>query len=763
MTLPRNRKIVLCVISALAAMTGSQSFAQNTIALESATSLSPKQAQTKNNDAASFVSAERIEGNPEDQLHLYGNAEIRRGGAVLRGDEITYTQATDEVQAKGNAHIARQGASFSGPSMRFRITSRSGEMRDAQYEYAPRNIRGCAKNIRFLSGDKTTFEDVKITTCKRDDEAWFIKLDKLSVDEYDQTASGRNATLHFLGVPVFGSPWFAFPVSKERRSGFLVPTYGMSSSRGVDLTIPYYLNIAPNYDMTLTPRIMSKRGVMLGTETRVLFNNLFSQVNFDYLPRDSKTHDDRYSLRVQNHYRYNKFTADIDYNRVSDNDFLSDFSGNIRESSESVLPQEYKLGYHEKYWNASLNVTKNQSLRVEGQKFYKPYERVPQLSLHGYAGDYNGFELKSTLEATRFKGNNRIDGDRFVAEQSIAYPLQGAGWFIVPKASALAVAYHLNDTDRYRAYNDKSPTRFTPTFSLDTGLIFERESSWFGRAALQTLEPRIYYTRTPYRDQSDIPIFDTWVSDLNITTLFKPNAFTGYDRVSEADQLSAALTTRYIDNATGLELFRATIAQRQYFGDQRVTFPQDMQGYLHNDPSRINGSRRSDLLSSASARLSKHLRADMDTQYSSSDSKLVRFSSGVTWNPRHMSLIGLHYRYNRTGMADDHIKQLDLSVQWPITQRLYGLLRYNYSIYQHEAIEALAGFEYLHDCWTLRFVAQRYNTALNTKESNFFLQLELNGLGSIGTSPLSELKRNIKGYQSSNAVPEQTGLYDYYE
>ena len=233
------------------------------VKLDSVMKLEPQRA-TGSNDAASFVSADRIEGNPEDELNLYGNAEIRRGGSVLRADQITYVQATDEVTATGNARISREGASFTGPSMSFRITSRSGEMPDAEYEYAPRNIRGCARNVKFLSGDHTSFEDVTITTCKRDDEAWFIKLDELEVDEYDQSASGTGASLHFMGVPIFGSPWFAFPISNERRSGFLTPTYGMSSTRGVDFSIPYYFNLAPNYDYTLTPRIMTKRGLMLG-------------------------------------------------------------------------------------------------------------------------------------------------------------------------------------------------------------------------------------------------------------------------------------------------------------------------------------------------------------------------------------------------------------------------------------------------------------------------------------------------------------------
>ena len=329
MSFPRPRQTAISVSIALAAMayTSIAPAAQtgSVVSLESVTTLDPSRA-TPDSDAASFVSADRIEGNPEDQLHLYGNAEIRRAGTVLKGDRITYTQETDEVEAVGNARISRQGASFSGPSMRFKISPRTGDMSDAEYEYAPRNIRGCAKNIRFISGESTVFDDAKVTTCKRDDEAWFIKMNELEIDEYDQTATGTNASLHFMGVPVFGSPWFSFPVSRERRSGFLVPTFGMSSTRGLDLAVPYYFNIAPNYDLTLTPRLMTKRGVMLDTEARFLYNNFETTVDYALMPDDKEMDDSRSSLHVDMSWRRDKLSAFVDYNRVSDDDFISDFS-----------------------------------------------------------------------------------------------------------------------------------------------------------------------------------------------------------------------------------------------------------------------------------------------------------------------------------------------------------------------------------------------------------------------------------------------------
>ncbi len=753
------RKPALCV--ALALIGSSAAAGTVRVALEPVTKLEASRVQG-GNDAASFISAERIEGSPDEELHLTGSAEIRRGGSVLKGDRITYTQETDEVEVVGSARISRQGASFSGPSMRFRITSRSGSMDEADWEYAPRNLRGCAKNVKFLSGDRTTFEDVTITTCRRDDMAWHIHMNELEIDEYDQTAEGTGSVFYFQGVPLLAAPWFSFPVSPDRRSGLLTPTFGMSSTRGLDLSVPYYFNLAPNYDWTVTPRVLSKRGVMLGNEFRLMEPGFLGSVNFDFLANDRLTDEKRWALRAEGSYTYEKMSFLVDFNKVSDDDYISDFSGNIRESSDSVLPQDFTLRYDETYWNSFVRVTKNQTLN----EVRKPYERVPQVRLEGYNGDYYGFELNTILDATRFRHPDRIGGMRFVAHQTVSYPLLGPGWFIIPKGQFIGTWYDLTDL-RGSGYSEQNPSRMSPIFSLDSGLVFERDTHFFGRGFAQTLEPRIFYAYSPYRDQSDIPVFDTTVADLNFSTLFTENIFAGYDRVAEANQLSLVLSTRFIDQESGLEVFHAGIGQRQYFRDQRVQFLNSEADYDYFGSRNGSGLRedvRSDLLASAGARLSRNITTSATVHYSSSQSSFVKVNSGIQWTPGPMKSLGLYYRYN-TAMTDpdDYIKQVDFAAQWPVSERLNALLRYNYSFYKKQPIEIIGGFEYFHDCWTKRFVAQRYINSENQRETNFFVQLELAGLGSIGSSPLSELRRSIKTYQTREMLPGTIHDYDYYE
>ncbi len=739
MKFARPRLLSLLILSAFSA----SGFAAST------TEPAPS-APSQHDEAAqpSVVSANLIMGNPDDSLVLEGNAEVRRGDAVLTGDTIRYTQKTDEVEASGNATLSKDGASFTAPNMRYRLTRQEGEMTDAEYEYTPRRMRGCAKVIRFVSGDKTTLDDAKLTTCRRDDEAWFIRMNKLTVDEYDKTATGTGATLHFMGVPILGSPWLSFPITNERRSGLLTPTFGMSSTRGVDVRVPVYLNLAPNYDLTLTPRVMSKRGVLLETQTRLLLPYFRGELTADWIGKDRVTKESRNGIHADLAFKRDNVFAGVDYNRVSDNDFINDFSGNIRETSQSVLPQDFWVGYRNPYLEAQLSVEKNQTLSDKS----KPYERIPHLRVSNHVGNWNGFEFRTLVDAADFKSDNRVDGKRLIFQQTVTYPILSSGWYAFPRVSWLGSWYDLRHLDRNPKLKDHRPNFTLPSVSMDTGLIFERNTNLFGRAVRQTLEPSVYYAWSPRRDMNQIPFFDTTLADLSYAPLFVSNAFTGADAVNESNQISTLVTTKLFDPQNGREWLRASIGERFYLRKSNT----DM-----NAPGTTVDSGRSDVLASVSAHLPYHVTVDGTFQYAAKSKSVEKVNAGVLWRPRPMSALGLSFRYNNPHTArrvgdwdDDHIKQLDLSVQWPLTKKLYGLARYNYSLNNHRPIEMLAGLEYVHDCWTMRFVAQRYNTTDNRTESSFFLQLELSGLGSIGTSPIKELKRNIQGYQRARAFPE---------
>lgn len=710
------------------------------------------------NDETVLAFADEISGSPETQIELKGDAEIRRRGSVVKADRIVYTQYEDLARGTGNASVSRSGLTFRSPEIVYRLDSQSGEANDVEFEYAPNRLRGEASCVRFQSGEITELENSVITTCRKGDQSWWIELDKLTIDEYDQSGTGRNAVLKLGGVPVFGVPWFAFPASGKRQSGVLTPSLSISKSRGLDITVPYYWNIAPNYDYTITPRIMSGSGLMIGNEMRLLTKDFSAEVSGDYLHHDrskSAPQDRRWGVTGKLSGSTAGIGYGINYNRVSDDDFTADFGDSLRDSSDSVLTQDFWMNFSRKYFNGQISVRKNQTLNVRGTTYAKPYEKVPQINLNGYVADLAGFELSSFVDATRFKHPNQLEGDRFIFDQTVSYPLRGAGWFLTPKAEFIGTWYNL---DKALAIGgEKHPSRVLPVFSIDSGLTFERNLSVNDRSTTQTLEPRLFYAYIPYKDQSAIPIFDTSLSDMNFAQLFTENTWSGYDRINEANHVTAALTTRFLDDETGSEWFRAAVGQRFYLNSHEIAYS-GHRAELEN--------RKADLLASLGAKLFQSLTITGFGQYSYERHALNRASAGLRWQPKPMSVVGLYYRYNHVldPYSDLNFKQIDLSAQWPITGNLYVLSRLNYSLLKKRWVEALAGLEYNADCWTLRLVGQRYITSSDKNEMRFFIQLELKGLGGVGSSPLTVLQEGIPGYQHERTtlVPGRIGSFDYY-
>jgi LPS-assembly protein len=757
--MPRLLVALLCAVLTASVPARAQAPAQNVIQ-ESARPQLKLERQLDENRAPrpgvpTYARAQNLEGSIEERVILRGDAEIRRGGTVLRGDTITYTQATDVVNVEGQARVFRDGASFSGPRLDFRVDAQTGTMPDAAFTYAARSGRGNATLIEFLGSERARMENARFTTCGPGDNAWWVHAEAIEFDGLDETATATFATLYFKGLPILASPILSFPTSDRRKSGFLTPSFGLSSTLGTDISAPYYFNLAPNYDYTLTPRLMSKRGLLLENELRYLNPNHRATLVYDVIAKDQQFDGSRDFKAVR--YEYASplgFAAGINYNRVSDDRYFVDFATTIVDTSQKVLPQDGYVAYNQPYWNTSVRITKNQTLQDPNtfQLVAKPYERVPQASVSGYIADWRGFEASAALEGTRFDHPTLETGNRYLADVRAAYPILAPGWFFVPRARVSSAAYDLNP--RFRP-GDSSQTRTLPILSIDTGLVFERDVSWFGRGAQQTLEPRLFYAYIPFRNQNNLPNFDSALADLNYSQLFTENIYSGSDRISEANQLTAALTTRVLDSETGAERLRAAIGQRYYFSEQRVTLPGET-------PRSQNST---DVLATLTAQLGRSWAIDLAAQYAAERGEFARVTAGTRWQPRRASVLSAYYRYQAKslGSQDSGISQIDLSGQWPLSNNWYAVGRFNYSLQDRRLIDTVAGLEYQQDCWLLRFVVQRFATTALTTTTNFYLQLELNGLTSVGSSAANLLQRNIPGYQLLNPVPRTPGRFDYYE
>jgi LPS-assembly protein len=697
-------------------------------------------------EGAAYVRAQRIVTDTEEIITLEGDAEVRRGGAVLRGDRIDYRVATDEVTVTGHARAFRQGAIVSGPSLKLKIDARTGSMPDADFSYLRTGGRGHCDLLEFLGEDKLRLLGTTYTACAPGDDSWYIKADRLDLDGTAEEAVGHGTSLHFLGAPIFASPYFEFPLGDRRRSGLLTPGFGINSRTGIEATIPYYWNIAPNYDATITPNVMQKRGIMLQNEFRYLEPTFRGTIEYDVLPHDKETGNLRDLVSWRHEYQGGGGLAGgINYNRVSDSSYFSDFSRNVVVASQTVLPQEAFVGVNRTFWNTALRVTKNQTLEDPNNPVIPPYERVPQLTFNAQNRNWRGLDIGFFFDATRFEHTTMESGDRAIANATVSYPLLAPGYFVIPKVQWNVTTYSL-DAQTHPDYT--RPTRSLPIASLDAGLVFEKEASWFSEAAVQTLEPRLYYAYIPYRDQSQLPNFDSAQADFNFAQLFTENIFVGGDRIGEANQVTGALVSRFIETDSGIERLRAAVGQRFYFASQLVTLP-------GGAPRQGDAS---DILLGLSGALARTWSTEFLLEHSTQQGQLVRTSAALRWQPRPDSMLNFAYRYKI-----NELKQIDASGQWPLSSRWYGVARANYSLFDSRWVELLGGLEYRADCWVARVVAHRFVTTSNSDSTSIFFQLQLNGLASIGSSPITQLQRNIPGYRVINPLPHQPGQFDLYE
>jgi LPS-assembly protein len=610
--------------------------------------------------------------------------------------------------------------------------------------------RGDAKAILFEGQDKKRLKEARYTTCEPGVDDWYIKASEIELDDFTESGTAKNARVEFKGVPLLYTPWMSFSFNNERKSGLLAPTVGTTSRSGFETLIPYYINIAPDMDATVGVRYLSKRGAQLQGEFRYLGENYSGINNLEYLNDDALNGGQRYYANIShNHSLGAGWSAGYNIEKVSDNQYFSEMSTRIVSTSRVNLPQEGRIDYVGDVWRFNGLVQKYQTL----DEINFPYQRLPQLTLTADK-EWDYFDTELYSQWAYFDRNNKAPiaatGSRLAVYPSLSVPFTQPYGYITPKLGVHATNYRLNDNNFNVGGNlisNNSDTRTLPIFSVDSGLFFERDVNIVKNSYTQTLEPRLFYVYIPEKNQDRLPVFDSGLADLNLTTLFSENQFTGNDRINNANQLSLAFTTRMIDKESGAERITATIGQRYYFDDQNVTLPGSI-------ASKDNSS---DIIAALTARLSNQWNLDAFWQYNTDDAGMVRSNILARYNPEPGKLLNVGYRYTQ-----QFLEQVNVSGQWPLSSGWYGVGRFNYSIKEKTLIESLAGLEYDAGCWQARTVIQRVETATADANYGLFFQLELGGLASIGSNPLNLLRRDIPGYLSSSEIPTIYRQQNYY-
>ena len=669
-----------------------------------------------------------------------GKVTLIQGAMQLDAEKIRLNRRTGEAEAMDGFILNRPDVRIAGTNARYLLTSEQGQIDQAIYRVPAIRARGNAAHAELFSEGLSRYRDITYSTCRPGEDDWLLSAETLELDRVEGRGLAHHATLRFMGVPMLYTPVFSFPIDDRRRSGLLVPTFGSSSNTGFDLSVPYYFNLAPDYDFTFVPRFMANRGLLLGGEFRFLTEDSDGTVIAEFLPNDNafEDGDQRGAFSIQANKRFDARTnALVRLNYVSDTDYLSDLGSSLAATSATHVERLGQIRHVRDTWDflgrAQYFQTIDDSIAFED----RPYSRIPQLSVN--LEDPNGLSGTTyhlDAEYVNFYRRDSVRGHRVDLFPAISLPLEIDWAYLEPKIGARYTAYWL--TDQTAGLND-SPSTLTGLFSLDSGLIFDRSVSYFDNAAKQTLEPRLYYLFVPEKDQDDQPVFDTGALNFSFNNLFRENRFNGPDRFGDANQLTLALTSRVLSSTTGAELLRASIGQTFFFEDRGVTLPDET----------IANDNTSALAGELAAALGGgwHARAGLEwNPHDGSNGTIEQALAQVSYRDSNKRVINAAYR-----LRDGIIEQTDLAAIWPLNEKIRLIGRHNYSLEESRLLEVLAGIEYGRCCWRLRTLVRQFTDGEDDDLNLAFLvQLELNGLGRLGDDIDTTLERGIYGYRTDD-------------
>jgi LPS-assembly protein len=739
--MPRHRlaRIVLClIISTGAAARGEGAAPCPERPLRPGAATRPGAAPAQNLPAE--LRARELRLTRDGVSEFTGEVELRRDGQSLSADYLRHDKSSSMVDATGNVRFREpSGLSYLTQETHINLGSRIGHTGSGSFHFEDGSARGDAERIDFEGPDHTRLTRVRYTTCAPGQDDWFLRIRELDLDTEEDVGTARHASLIFLGVPVFYLPYLSFPISDERKSGFLIPRVGSSGNRGTEIAAPYYLNLAPNYDDTLTPRYLSRRGWQLQNEFRYLTPRSQGTLDLEALPNDRmENRDDRAAgSYLHKHIFDSRWSANVDVRGVSDKQYFEDFGDNLGITSQTHLPQNAQLDYRGPLWNFSARAADYQTIDPTIAPTDRPYARLPQINLAlNRPLQPNRVNYYFETEAVNFDRSVGVTGGRLNLSPAVALPLSNGYGFVTPRLGVRHISYSLASAP------DETPSVTRGVFSLDSGLVFERDSLWGKHRFTQTLEPRLYYLYIPVKNQDSLPNFDTALPEFTFFNLFRDNRFSGGDRIGDANQLTAAVTTRFFDDTDSTERGRASLGRIYYFADREV-----------NLPAGTGSTAASDIVGEAAATLASHWHARSSVQWNQDDSRAGKYSVYLQYHPAKDRIVNLGKRFSR-----DELEQTDISTEWPLAARWTLRARSLYSQRDNRNVESFAGVEYNACCWALRVVAGRrlvYDTVNNTASQNnsIMFELELTGLSKLGNVPDSPLRESVFSFASPAAAP----------
>lgn len=676
------------------------------------------------------LQADEADMSGKTSTRFSGSVVIQRGDQRIEADQAEYFHNTEDFDAEGKIRFFDKNLIVEGQKAQMNLKNNQGIIDHAQYRSLTKNARGGAEKLH-IKPEYLVLENGSYTSCRPGATDWELTASEITLNNKTHQGTATNVVVDFKGVPFFYLPYMRFPIGDQRLSGILYPGFGTSDEHGTEFSIPYYWNIAPNYDATITPHTMSKRGAMLETEFRYLQEKSSGQILFNYLEDDKLYGQDRRQLGWDHRGTVGEgWSTSVSYKEVGDPDYLTDFGGSLGNISTTHLKQIASLNYNTPGWLFTGLVQNYQTLQGTA-----PYRRLPQLRLSSrFAERDNQLNFNVSSEWVRFdhSDENKLLADRFNLQSVLEFPMRSNAFFFVPKITGQYTRYQLN---KNAVSTETEPDRSIPIYSLDTGVFLERDTSFGDTPLLQTFEPRLFYVYSPYRDQDELPVFDSGLKTFSFNTLFLENRFSSVDRVGDTKQLAAVLTTRFQHQLTGAELFSASIGQVRYFEDRLVTLP--------------GASPATSTDSSYVARITAHPARgwsfSSDMQWDPQDKRTEYSTNRLQYRASDV-ILNLGYRYR-----ENALETRDTSFIWRINPRWRILAGNQYDLRNQRHLETVYGLDYNSCCWGVRLLLREYynGAADDDYEQGIYLSLELKGLSNFGQSEQSRtiLQKAIPGYR----------------
>jgi LPS-assembly protein len=744
------------------------------------------------------VMADEVTLSANGRSKLQGDVEVRQLQRKMNA-ETAYiyrdakTNTVTQIELLGRVRYVEPDRLLIAKKVSIHLPDKSSHIEEVLYLFKTDKAGailpawGRASLFERFANQNDLLQKATYTTCSPKDKAWQLEASELTLDHVNEKGVARNAVLRIRDWPVFYTPYFSFPTTHKRKSGFLMPLPGYSNVGGFDLALPYYWNIAPNYDATIVPHLYSRRGVMLGGDTRFLNEHSSGSMGGNFLSHDKAFHefitgnqttypslrglsDDRWSFFLRDSTTLsNRLQMNINFRQVSDDYYLQDFSSNLDIVTQNQLLRQADVTYSTDHWLLGGVVQSYQTLHPINQSTVADiYERLPQLSARASYNDLPlraNFNMLAEFDYYRWPGDASLQpqGPRYHLNPILSFPHLKPWGYMTPSLQLVENYYDVNQSG---LTGSKTLARSIPRYSLDSGLTFERSTALIGKAFLQTLEPRLFYLYVPFRNQTSVPVYDSAYMIFNHDQLFRSNRFSGIDRIGDANQLAYALTSRWLSEQSGLEKASFSIGQMRYFADRRVPLCYQSVGGCVDSPLMLGYvspvAKSSPITSRAVYQLSPHWVATGDYVWDVSTRSTNNGNLNLHYQPANNHLVSLSYTYltdgnlfevNTAPVQNNALHQATLAYAWPLTERLSGLGAYSYNISKSYSMMTFLGLQYDSCCWAMRLIGGRTfqsispNTLLPQYNNNIYFQILLKGLGSVASSdPASVIGSYLPGY-----------------